>query len=116
LFFFSGSHTSELIKKQFDQITNKFQVSEKLFKIVADQAANVKCAFKNTTSSKKIAEHDLEDSDPLNFVEKLTFTMLFKQRKAELISEKESILKKHLLKVINLFLFSLTFLKTSFYS
>lgn len=83
---------------------------------MADQAANVKCAFKNTISSKKIAENDIEDFDPLDFVEKLTFTMLFKQRKAELISEKENILKKHLLKVMNLFLFSPAFSKTYFYS
>ena len=41
-----------------------------------------------------------QDIDQLEFVEKLTFTMLFKQRKTELLSQKENILAQQLLKVI----------------
>jgi len=95
-----------LIKEQFDVMTNKFEISDKIFKIVADQAANVKCAFKNTTSSHSNAPvstpADFSDVDQLGFVDKLTFNMLFKQRKAELVSQKEKILEKQLMKVTSL--------------
>jgi hypothetical protein len=108
-----GSHTSTSIKKQFDEMTEKFNITDKLFKIVADQAANVKCAFKNTTSAQPESDAVVQvETDPLAFVSKLTFTMLFQQRKAELIAQKESILTQQMLKVILIFIiiFSRSFL------
>ena len=101
-FFNKGSHTSASIKKQFDEIIDKFEITNRVFKIVADQAANVKCAFKNITSvdTRTQLKNNDQDIDQLEFVEKLTFTMLFKQRKTELLSQKENILAQQLLKVI----------------
>ena len=84
-------------------MTDKFEITDKIFKIVADQAANVKCAFKNSesASSKPATQEKSSEIDPLEFVEELTFNMLFKQRKEELVTQKENILKKQMIKVIN---------------
>lgn len=80
-------------------MTEKFEITDKIFKIVADQAANVKCAFKNSTSAEP--QTTSSDNDPLEFVDKLTFNMLFRQRKEELVTQKESILTKQMIQVIN---------------
>ena len=45
-------------------MTDKFEITNKVFKIVADQAANIKCAFKNTTSSEPLAV-DLEEKEKI---------------------------------------------------
>ncbi len=45
----TGPHTGKAIKKQFEEIAAKFKIRSKVFKIVADQAANVKKAFVDTT-------------------------------------------------------------------
>ena len=78
-----ASHTSTSIKKQFDEIIDKFEITNRVFKIVADQAANVKCAFKNVKFSETCSKHkhNDQDTDQLEFVEKLCFTMLLKQRR-----------------------------------
>ena len=44
--FVGGKHTGEAIKSQYDQIVQEFNLVDKTFKIIADQAANVKKAFK----------------------------------------------------------------------
>ena len=86
-------------------MTEKFDITDKLFKIVADQAANVKCAFKNSISAQPESNPLVQvDTDPLAFAGKLTFNLLFQQRKAELIAHKESILTQQMLKVILLYL------------
>lgn len=84
-------------------MTDKFEITNKIFKIVADQAANVKCAFKNSESAslKPVTQEKSTEIDPLEFVDKLTFNMLFKQRKEELINQKESFLRIQMIKVIN---------------
>ena len=43
----TGRHTGEAIKYQFTNVSEKWGISDKVFKIVADQAANVKKAFKD---------------------------------------------------------------------
>ena len=43
-------------------MTDKFEITNKMFKIVADQDANVKFAFKNKTSSEPLAV-DLEEKE-----------------------------------------------------
>ena len=42
-----GSHTGVNIRKQYNEVTEEFDVKEKVFKIVADSAANNKSAFKD---------------------------------------------------------------------
>ena len=37
-----GSHTAINIKKQYDEVIKKYNIEEKVFKIVCDQAANMK--------------------------------------------------------------------------
>ena len=49
--YVEGRHTGVLIKKQFDSMLDMYDISDKVFKIVADQAANMKKAFKETTSA-----------------------------------------------------------------
>ena len=46
--YVTGPHTGKAIKSQFEEIASKFNIRTKVFKIVADQAANVKNAFKDT--------------------------------------------------------------------
>ena len=56
----TGSHDSYSIKHQFDQICNEFAIGNKLYKILADQAApNVK-AFKNITDSDPIINQTVQ--------------------------------------------------------
>ncbi len=43
-----GKHTGQAIKAQFDVVSKEFGINNKVFKIVADQAANVKKAFAQT--------------------------------------------------------------------
>ena len=105
--YVEGRHTGVLIKKQFDSMLDMYDISDKVFKIVADQAANMKKAFKETTSA-TVVDLAIDDyfpvskdsHDSLDFVENLTYSMLFKQRKKELISQKEDILKKQMQKEI----------------
>ena len=47
----TGSHTGKAIKQQFEEIATKFNIRSKVFKIVADQAANVKNAFKESVQA-----------------------------------------------------------------
>ncbi len=49
-----GSHTGEAIKLQFDEITKQWGLHSKIFKIVTDQAANMKKAFGDTFESEDI--------------------------------------------------------------
>ena len=58
----------------------EFEISDKVFKIVADSAANNKCAFKN----------ELEAQDETNILAK----MMAKQRKRELFQEKAKLIKE----------------------
>ena len=46
--YVSGPHTGKAIKKQYDEISSQYGIDNKTFKIVADQAANVKKAFSKT--------------------------------------------------------------------
>ena len=48
-FGLSFCRSFKAIKKQFEEIAAKFKIRSKVFKIVADQAANVKKAFVDTT-------------------------------------------------------------------
>ena len=70
-----GSHTGQAIKQQLDVITEEFNLNNKVFKIVADQAANVKKAFEHTMNSDDIVT--------------ITRDLMLRQRKLDLLNEKE---------------------------
>ena len=66
----------------------------------------MKCAFKNTKTAHSFNTpfEDIEKKqheDQLSFVPKLTFNMLLKQRKIELLSKKDSLLSQHISNVNN---------------
>ena len=44
-----GSHTNDKIKKQYDEILCNFNLQENIYKIITDQASNMKSAFGNIT-------------------------------------------------------------------
>ena len=50
----TGPHTGQAIKKQFEEIATNFNIRSKVFKIVADQAANVKNAFKEVIEAEDV--------------------------------------------------------------
>ena len=51
---FSNIHTGEAIKYQFTNVAEKWGLTDKVFKIVADQAANFKKSFKDKYESEDI--------------------------------------------------------------
>ena len=70
-----GSHTGKAIKEQFDKVCSDFGIANKTFKIVADQAANVKSAFASTEEADDIVE--------------ATMNLLRRQRNSDSIKERE---------------------------
>lgn len=75
-----GKHTGQAIKKQFEDVALDYKISNKVFKIVADQAANVKKAFVDTE----------EAEDPVI----IAATLVQRQKKLDLLKEKEAIEKE----------------------
>ena len=71
----TGKHTGKAIKKQFDEIVQDLKIENKVYKIVADQAANVKNAF---------AEVE-EAEDPII----IATTLARRQQKIDLIKENQ---------------------------
>jgi hypothetical protein len=51
---FLGRHTGLNIKAQYDRVCEAFGIENKVYKIVADQGANVKCATKTTKEADDI--------------------------------------------------------------
>ncbi|RNA16575.1 hypothetical protein BpHYR1_042964 [Brachionus plicatilis] len=89
--YVSGSHTGNKIKQQYDSIVKIFGIDKKIFKIVCDQAANNKKAFKTT----------LECTDEDQLV-KITNMLIEKQRKLDNLEEKkQATLRNELEKEIN---------------
>jgi len=76
--YVSGSHTGEKIKQQYESVIKVYDIDKKIFKIVCDQAANNKKAFKST----------LECTDEDHLI-KITTMLLEKQRKLDMIEEKK---------------------------
>ena len=68
----TGSHTGLAIKQQYDSIVDEFRIKDKVFKIVADSAANNKKAFKE----------QFEASDESHILARL----LLKQKKRDLFN------------------------------
>lgn len=57
-----GRHTGANIKSQFDQICNNFNLDDRVFKIISDQAANMKAAMKEKNSADSLTEIALSSS------------------------------------------------------
>ncbi len=51
-----GSHNFKSIKDQFDTITKEFNIDNKILKILADQAAANKKAFKNVVECEDVVD------------------------------------------------------------
>jgi hypothetical protein len=56
--YVKGSHTGAAIKTKFDEISSKYGIAEKIFKIIADQASNMKNAFKDTVEANDVIKID----------------------------------------------------------
>ena len=63
------------IKKQYDEVCSEWKIDGKVYKVVCDQAANVKCAHKDTA----------ECPDIVN----LAMSLLAKQRNLDALNEKQ---------------------------
>ena len=58
----TGKHTGEAIKKQFEAVSQSFNLKTKTFKLVADQAANVKKAFVDLKEADDVININIESS------------------------------------------------------
>jgi hypothetical protein len=74
-----GRHTGDAIKKHYDQTVKFYDISTNVFKIIADQGANVKKAFKET--------RECDNSDEII---NLTKNMLDEQRKIDLKAKQDT--------------------------
>ena len=81
---FIGRDTGEQIKTSYDQVVKFYDVQNKVFKIVADQGANIKKGFRN--------ERECEQDDE---IVKLTNEMLLQQKKKD-FKQKQDILRQSL--------------------
>lgn len=57
----TGSHTSDLIYKEFIEILEEFNITRKLFKVVTDGGANMKKAFQQVFENFTVFSPDLEE-------------------------------------------------------
>ena len=70
-----GRHTGQAIKQQFDSVCQEFHIAHKTYKIVADQAANVKAALGSIEEADDIVQD--------------TMALLRRQRAQDKIKERE---------------------------
>lgn len=80
----SGSHSGKKIKKQYDQIVSRYGINDKIYKIVADQAANMKKAFAELKESTHIVSGACEEN-----IIKITQIILEKRRQFDIIEAKK---------------------------
>jgi hypothetical protein len=79
------------IKKEYDEVMKTYDIDKKVFKVVADQAANMKKAF--------LTEYEAGDSDDLQI---LISDLLLNQKKEDL-KQRETIMRQELENEINEF-------------
>ncbi len=72
---FIGQHTGVNIKSQYDACLKRVNIQDKVFKIVSDQARNVKKAFSKTFECVDIVQ--------------ITQELLNRQRKVDLIARRK---------------------------
>ena len=87
--YFEGRNTGINIKHEYDKIATFYDINNKVFKIVTDQAANMKKAFETTK--------ECENSDELV---RFTNELLLFQKKADL-KIKQDVLKQQLIHEID---------------
>lgn len=80
----TGRHTAPNLKKQYDLIMERFSIQDKIFKVVADQAANVKKSFENYFESTKIVGGACEEN-----IVKITNLLLDRRRQLDLNEAKK---------------------------
>ena len=73
--YVTGKHTGKAIKTQFDVVSKEFEIGDKVFKIVADKAANVKKAFAQTEEAVDVI--------------KIATDLVKRQKKLDLIKHQE---------------------------
>jgi hypothetical protein len=89
--YVTGKHTGVNIKKQFDEVCKRFNIEKKIFKTVADQAANMKKAFYSFLESSEI----VGGVDDYNVI-KTTKLLIEKRRQLDVLEqqkEKEAVLR-----------------------
>jgi len=95
--YVTGRHTAINIKKQYDSILERFEIADKVFKIVADQAANMKKALQSETESTSIVGGASEDS-----IINLTKLLIESRKKQDYLQErKQAALAENLNKSID---------------
>ena len=89
-FYFIGRHTGANIKNEYDDVIKFFDLKNKVFKVVTDQAANMKKAFQHETEA--------ADSDELQI---LVNELLLNQKKED-AKKRDLLLREELEKSIDL--------------
>ena len=79
-----GRHTAKNIKKQYDELLSEYELEDKVFKVVADQAANMKKALKDVNESTSIEGGANEDN-----IESLTQLLIERRRRYDLVESKK---------------------------
>jgi len=95
--YVTGRHTAINIKKQYDSILERYNIENKVLKVVADQAANMKKALSDERESNCIVGGASED----NLIN-LTKLLVERRRKLDKIHEnKQNVLVDEINKSIN---------------
>jgi hypothetical protein len=100
IFLIGGSHTGIRIKAQYDKIIKIFDLESKVFKVCADQGANVKKAFKLQKealhSAKKETNYRVEDDDDevINLAEDLLDRVKSKEINSKETKDKDDLKAK----------------------
>jgi hypothetical protein len=80
--YVTGSHTAVNIKKQYNAILKKYCIEKKIFKTIADQAANMKKALSDVSESNEIVG-GVNDDNLIN----LTKLLIERNRKLDLLEK-----------------------------
>lgn len=91
--YVSGRHTAENIKLQYDLILKRYNIEDKVFKVVADQAANMKKALMDVQESTSITAGASEDN-----IINITKLLIERRRKLDYLEEQK---QKKLIEEIN---------------
>ena len=86
--YVTGKHSAANIKAQFDLILERYGIKEKIFKVVADQAANMKKALEDVSESTSIPGGANEDN-----IMNLTKMLIERRRNLDAIEEKQQIMQ-----------------------
>ena len=92
---FIGRHTGDAIKKHYDETVKFFDISSNVFKIIADQGANVKKAFKetrecdNTDEIINLTKHMLEEQQKIDLKAKQDLMRIDLEKEIEKANSKQ---------------------------